>query len=187
VSAIWTAGRSGWGRMGPETDVELAGVVRQHVLTAFSQTSLTGDRRDKLLLAQVRNRWPTAVDAFGERAIVAVAGRPPDGCSWCVLDPMPTPTAALRRLLGAQCFDCRVRVDAQPIAQRETEHVNGLVAAGFRPQAAANLRTSEQIADYRRRLDALNRAKLPPRAATGVIRPAARKAPDPPYYRRGRW
>jgi len=161
MSTIWTAGRSGWGRMRPETDVELAGVVRRHVLTAFSQTSLTGDRRNKLLLAQVKNRWPTAVDTFGSDAIVAVAGRPPDGCSWCVLDPMPTPTAALRALLGSMCKDCRVRADAQPIAEREAEHVNGLVAAGFRPQAAANLRTPDQVADYKRRLDSLSRAKIP--------------------------
>jgi hypothetical protein len=172
--------------MRARNDTELAATVRQHVLTAAGRTSLTGDRLDKLILAQVKTRFPRAVDTFGKDAIVALLHRPEGGCSWCPRKPVPTATAALRKLLGSMCRGCRIRSDAQPVAQDETRHIAAVVAAGLKPEAAANLRTSEQIADYRRRLEALNRAKLPPRAATGVIRPVTRKTPAPNYYRPGR-
>jgi hypothetical protein len=56
---------------------------------------------------------------------------------------------------------------AAAVAQREREHTDALIAAGFRPQAAATLREPEEIRRRSAAIRALQDARPP--APTGVL------------------
>jgi len=100
-------------------------------------------------------------------------------------EPEPPRTPVLLALLGNPCSGCQQRwrkaEATAAVVEREREHVAGLTAAGFKPVAAGRLRTDEQVAAYRRSLDSLTNAKLPPRP-TGAIWAAGRQQPPPPSY-----
>jgi hypothetical protein len=183
MTSIAFAGRSGRQSMQP-SDVALARQVRQAVQQLAGRSRLTGDALDRQALALVKTQYRRAIDLLGTEVVIALTRRlDPGACSWCKVrelcknnrKPLPQPAPTLRAALGSQCPRCEVAWNAAAVAEREQPHVDGLVSAGFKPQASGNLRSAEQIADYRRRLDALDRAKLPPR-------PATRKTPVPSYY-----
>ena len=164
-------------RMRPDTAAELGQAVRRTVWQHAGRLSGSATSRDRQLIALVAERHPGAVETLGEPAITALLREPAPGlCAWdCARllaaasgEPPPAPTTSRRALLGPQCTGCRIQVQVERAAAAERAHVAGLVAAGFRPEAAANLRTPEQVADYTRRLRGLENATLPPRP-----RPAA--------------
>jgi hypothetical protein len=168
-------------RMRPDTATELGRQVRQTVHRHAGRLRGSQDSRDRQMVALVSERHPGAVEQLGETSIAALLREPGPGlCSWDAArvlaaasgEPAPAPTESRRALLGAQCASCRIQVQVDRATATERAYVAGLVAAGFRPEAAANLRTPEAIADYTRRLRGLENATLPPRP-----RPAA-----PPFY-----
>jgi hypothetical protein len=127
------------------------------------------DDQTKILLA-IKSKIPWALGQVPVDGLLALTKQPPPGgCSWCSQVVVRTPKPELERteanlaLLGGGCTSCRVRWEAAAVAAREAAHIDQLVAAGFRPQAAANLRTPEQVAAYTRSLRALENAKPPPR------------------------
>jgi hypothetical protein len=118
-------------------------------------------------------------------------------------EPEPPRTEVLLALLGNPCSGCQQRWSkaeaTAAAAQREREHVAELTAAGFKPAAFGRLRTDEEVAAYKRSLESLTDAKLPPRPTgaiwpagqeppglTAAARSAARMVPPPSYYRPGR-
>lgn len=134
------------------------------------------DDRAKILTA-LKDRLPFALGLVQVDALVALAKQPPSGgCYWCsaLVQRLPDRpelerTADTVAALGEGCATCRARWAAAAVAQQEAAHVAALVAAGFRPEAAAHLRTAEQVSEHTRSLRSLGSAKPPPR-------------PQPPYY-----
>jgi hypothetical protein len=177
------------------TAAELGRQVR-HALWAFtSRTSTRGTARDRTAISMVRSQYPATRGLFSDAALAAVLREPQaNTCSWDAYrilatandEQMPSPSPALQALLGSQCSRCRTYFEAQEVAQREHEHTAGLVAAGFRPEAAGRLRTPEQVDAYTRSLRSLENAKLPPRAPTGAIWSTNQRPKPPSYYRPGR-
>jgi hypothetical protein len=179
-AAIGFAGRSGWSRMGPADDAELGRQLRAATWEVGNRTSTTGVRRDRLVLAAMRNRFgAAAVERFGAENIVALLRVPGLGmCNWCAArvlhatasppKPMPTPTPGLSALLGAQCSRCKVAFAAREVADRERDHLDAVTAAGLRPQAAASVRTPEQLARRATAARTTEQARCNP-APTGVL------------------
>jgi hypothetical protein len=140
------------------------------------------DDRAKIAMA-LGSRLPFALLTLppGSLDALAAVGRELAGgaCNWCAAAAIRMPEPELPRdevfsaILGKPCGSCRTRWETAAVATREKVHVDQLVAAGFRPVAAANLRTPEQVATYTSSLRSLTAAKLPP--------PVTRK-PLPPFY-----
>lgn len=165
----------------PATAVQAA---RQLMLAGVWRTApKQGDPVDKAVYT-LWVRTPAALAVLGRAAVAGLTKPPPaGGCAWCVAamhaalsfgaDPPPEPNNLTRAFLGSPCGRCRVAHAAAAVAERERGHVDQLVAAGFRPEAAGRLRTPDQVAAYTRSLRSLAAAQPPGRV------------PDPPYYRRG--
>lgn len=136
MSTIWTAGKSGWGRMQP-TEAELGQRVRRALWDFTSSTSTRGTVRDKTAVGVIRGQYPATRGLFSDAALVAVLREPQAGtCSWNAYrilaaangeDP-PSPSPALHGLLGSQCGRCRTFFEAREVAKRE----RALIAAGYR-------------------------------------------------------
>ena len=218
------AGQSGWPRMkAPETEV--AGQLRQFLLSGkvASTTVTDGANRDRQVLGLVGARFPKALAAFGRPALLALTRTlGPGACSWCAAsliaagDHEPAPSldsAPHRALLGSSCRRCAGRHERTKVAAREASHLDQVVAAGLRPQAAARLRTAEQVQRHAAGIQRLKENPPPPaptgvlwtgggepaevtRALTAALAAADRRpvpnpppsirhrAPDPPWYRR---
>ena len=157
--------------------ISAAKAARQLVLAGRWRTLPTRDTEAKIRMA-LRSRRPWVLPLLPTDAMDALValGQPGGRCGWCHAPAGLPRNEVTSAILGDGCTSCRVAWEAAAAAVRERPHVRQLVAAGFRPEAAANLRTPEQIADYTRRLRVLDRAKLPPRPI-----------PEPAYYQRRPW
>jgi hypothetical protein len=208
VSTLGISGRNGWGRM-QATPEEEAGQLRQFLLSSkVSSTTLAdGADRDRQVLGLVGARFPKALASFGRPSILALTrALGPGMCSWCAASVMaagshePAPdldSAAHRALLGSPCTRCQTRHQAAKVADRERAHLDQVVASGLRPQAAARLRTIEQVQRHAAAIQKLQQDP-PPVAPTGMLwaagpeppeviaaltAAARRQPPDPAYYR----
>jgi hypothetical protein len=143
------------------------------------------DDKSKILLA-LKSRLPFALTTGPHIDALVALGKELDPsrpmCHWCAAAVVRTPKPELPRneinrvALGTPCTDCEARWEQAEVEAREAAHIGQLVAAGFRPEAAKNLRTPEQVTDYTRQLRWLETAKLPPRpqpSATPTL---------PPFY-----
>jgi hypothetical protein len=171
--------------------VMVARAARRLIQSGDWQQRIANDPRTKVMMS-LKAKMPWAVGHLPVDGLVALTKE--SGCHWCaaVVQRLPDRpelehTEANLALLGEGCQGCRTRWEAAAVADREAAHVDQLVAAGFRPQAAANLRTPEQVADYTRRLRGLETAKLPPRPRPSASSARRRRNSDPPYYIRGSW
>jgi hypothetical protein len=182
------AGKSGWPRM-KATETEVAGQLRQFLLSGkVSNTTVTdGANHDRQVLGLVGAQFPKAVAALGCPSILALTrALGPGTCSWCAAamiaagDHEPAPdldSAAHRALLGTPCRRCLTRHQATQVADREASHLDQVVAAGLRPQAAARLRTSAEV---QRHAAAVRKLAQSPRpvAPTGVMWSANQPQPE---------
>jgi hypothetical protein len=135
----------------------------------------------------LRTRVPMAAALLSKAAIAALTRPVPlGGCNWCVARFLsaaslgawgePTDDDLHRAFLAGKCARCRVVFAAAAVADRERDHLDQLVAAGFRPVAAGRLRTTDQVAGYAAAIRQLEQAS-PHRgpAPTGAIWPAGQE------------
>jgi hypothetical protein len=167
-------------RLREATTEELAARVKAYVWDSLHKTLAPGASRDNRTIALVAGAFPGAVERYTRAGILALTRRPERGvCPWCIAavvaagdqDPAPDPAnEAHRALLGRPCRRCTVRFEAEAVAERERQRVDGLVAAGVPPAVAAGSRTPAEAHAKLARIRELERARPPRRlAATGVI------------------
>jgi len=159
------------------TPISAATAARQLVLAGRWRTLPSRDTEAKIRMA-LRSRHPWVLPLLPTDAMDALValGQPGGRCGWCHAPAGLARNEITTAILGTGCGSCQIAGEAAAVLVRERPHVRQLVAAGFKPEASANLRSAEQVADYTRRLRALDRAKLPPRPT-----------PEPAYYQRRPW
>jgi hypothetical protein len=157
-----------------------AAQVRMAVWDATGRHLADGADPDRQVLAVIESRFPGAVAAYGRAPLLALTRRPGAGvCSWCIVRVLSTTdqqaahdpsNAAVAALLGKRCATCTARFEAEAVAERERQRVDGLVAAGVPPAVATGSRTPAEAHAKLARIRELERARPPRRlAATGVI------------------
>jgi len=158
------------------TDAELGVQVRQALWRFASNTRLRGTARDKAALATLKSRFPKAVSAFPESALLAVLREPQGGtCSWDAFrvlaasngEPVPKPSAALTALLGRPCQRCKTAFEAADVAVRE----RAMLAAASGPSPTGRIWAA---------------GDKEAAALVASARAAARRSAPPSHYRPGR-
>jgi hypothetical protein len=147
----------------------------------------------------LRVHAPAALSVLPRVVVAALTKQPPSpGCHWCSVvvqtrlsfgaEREPAPDELLLKVLGNPCSRCRVRHAMAAAAADQRQHIDQVVAAGLRPQAAGRLRSPAQVRRHAAAVERL-RQDPPPMQATGFIwvggkePPAsiAHKVPPPSY------